>query len=599
MNSRNTWRWIIVAAGLFAFIFFYQRHVNKSGGGPVTVLPNLKAAAATSVQVRPGAHLEIRADRTNGTWQLSKPLVYPAQAVSIESLLTELERLTPATYITARELRDRPTADEEYGFAAPQASIIIEQPGYTARLRVGARTAPGDQVFLKVVGGEGVYVVDADLLKYIPRSADDWRDTALLDLKGLAFDRLAVTNGAKVFELRRNGTNQLWRMVYPLQARANNAKVEESLQMLQSVRVRQFVPDDSRADVEAFGLQPPELEVALGQGTNTIARLQFGKSPTNDTRLVYARRVGLNAVVAVPKDLLAPWYALVNDFRDPLLVTLTAPVASIEVRGQDNFSVQQQTNNMCRVLPQDLPADADLVKDLLSALSSLQIVEFTKDVATAPDLPLYGLASPRRRYTLRSPATNSPSGPTNAIITELNFGTNQADKVFAQRADEPGFVYAVKLADFQRLAAAGWQMRERRIWNLSTNDVARATIRQEGRVRQIVRNGPNDWSLAPGSQGVINDLAVEEAVSGLCQLTAAAWVGRGAADRAHFGLSDNSHQITLELKNGEKVSVEFSNRAPAGVPCAAVTLDGEPWVFECPAWLYNYVQRYLSVAPSP
>ena len=364
MNCRNTWRWIVVAVGLFAFIFFYQRHADKSGVGPVRVLPNLVAAAATSVQVRPTANLEIRADRTNGVWQLSEPLVYPAQAVSIEKLLTELERLTPATCITARELRDRPKADEECGFATPQASIIIEQPGYTARVRVGAKTSPGDQVFLQVVGREGIYVVDADLLKYVPRTADDWRDTALLDMKGLAFDRLTVTNGAKVFELRRDATSQLWRMIYPLQARANNPKTEESLQMLQSVRVRQFVPDDSRTDLDALGLQPPELEVALGQGTNTIARLQFGKSLTNDTRLVYARRVGLNAVVAVPKDLLAPWYALVNDFRDPLLVTLTAPVASIEVRTQDKFSVQQQTNDTWRVMPQDLPADAGLVKDL-------------------------------------------------------------------------------------------------------------------------------------------------------------------------------------------------------------------------------------------
>jgi hypothetical protein len=599
MNSRHTWRWLVVAAGLFAFIFLYQRHVDKPGGGPVRVLPNLRAAAATSVQVRPAAHLEIRADRTNGAWQLSEPLVYPAQAASIENLLTELERLTPATCITARELRDRPKADEDYGFAIPQASIIIEQPGYTTRVRVGAKTSPGDQVFLQVVGGEGVYVVDADLLKYVPRTADDWRDTALLDMKGLAFDRLTVTNGAKVFELRRDATSQLWRMVYPLQARANNPKTEESLQMLQSIRVSQFVPDDSRTDLDAFGLQPPELEVALGQGTNTIARLQFGKSLTNDTRLVYARRVGLNAVVAVPKDLLAPWYALVNDFRDPLLVTLTAPVASIEVRTQDKFSVQQQTNDTWRVVPQDLPADAGLVRDLLSALSALRIVEFTTDAATAPDLPLYGLASPTRQYTLRAPATNSPSGLSNAIIAQLNFGTNQADKVFAQRADEPGFVYAVKLTDFQRLPAAGWQMRERRIWNLSTNDVARATIRQQGRIRHIVRNGPHDWSLAPGSQGVINDLAVEETVSGLCQLTAAAWVGRGAADRARYGFSDNTQQVTLELKNGEKASVEFNIVAASGMPYGAVTLVGEPWVFECPAWLYEYVQRYLSVPPNP
>ena len=77
--------------------------------------------------------------------------------------------------------------------------------------------------------------------------------------------------------------------------------------------------------------------MALGQGTNTAVRLQFGKSPTNDTRLAYARRLGLNAIVAVPKDLLAPWYASVNDFRDPLLATWTAPVAAIDVRGQDSF----------------------------------------------------------------------------------------------------------------------------------------------------------------------------------------------------------------------------------------------------------------------
>src|ERR1022692_2882249 len=233
MNPRNTWRWIAVAAGLFAFIFFYQRHMGKNGSVAFRVLPNLNVAAVTSVQVRPGAHAQIRADRTNGVWQLVEPIVYPAQAVSIQNLLAGLEQLTPAPYITARELRDRPKADEEYGFSTPQASIVVEQPEHPVHLLIGARTPPGDQVFLQVVGADGVYVVDADFLKYIPRSAEDWRDTTLVDLKGLTFDRLAVTNGAKVFELRRDATDKLWRMVYPLQARANNAKVEESLQLLQ------------------------------------------------------------------------------------------------------------------------------------------------------------------------------------------------------------------------------------------------------------------------------------------------------------------------------------------------------------------------------
>jgi len=145
MNPRNTWRWIIVAVVLFAFIFVHQRYLQKTAGVSIKVLPNLRAAAVTRVQVRPAARLEIRAERTNGTWHLTAPLAYPAQAVSIEQLLVELARLTPAPYITARELQGRPQTDQEYGFAAPQASIIVEQPGYTYRLRVGAKTAPGGQ----------------------------------------------------------------------------------------------------------------------------------------------------------------------------------------------------------------------------------------------------------------------------------------------------------------------------------------------------------------------------------------------------------------------------------------------------------------------
>ncbi|HOC55445.1 MAG TPA: DUF4340 domain-containing protein [Verrucomicrobiota bacterium] len=594
MNSWSTWRWLTVAVMLMGFIAFHHKYLRKTNHGPGKVLPALQAAAVTSVQVRPAASLEIRAERTNGTWQLVQPLIYPAQAVTIEKLLAGLEELIPAPYITARELRGRPKADEEFGFASPQASIILEQPGHTSRLRIGARTAPGDQVFLQVVGVEGVYVVDAGLLQFLPRTADDWRSTALLDLKGVTPDGLAVTNGAKIFELRCPATNRLWRMHYPLQARANNVKVEESLQMLQSISVSQFVPTDPKMDLETFGLHPPELELAISQGTNTVAWLQFGKSPTNDTRLVYARRVGLNAIVAVPKDLLAPWYGSVNDFREPFLITPTAPVAVVDVRAQDSFSLQQQTNGTWRVLPEDFPADAGLVKYLLSALNELQIVEFAQDVVVSADLPAYGLASPLRQYILRAATTNVPAGLTNPVIAELSFGTNQADRVFARRADE-SFVYAVKLADFQRLPAAGWQMRERRIWSISTNDVARVALRQQGRARQIVRNGPHSWSLAPGSPGVINDLAVEETVSGLCRLAATAWLARGETNRTRLGFTENNYQITLELKNGEKAVIEFGSDAPGNPPTAAVTLNGEPWVFEFPTWLYDYVQRYLPV----
>src|SRR6202040_2982836 len=138
---------------------------RHSSGGPLKVLPNLKAASVTSVQVRPAVQWQIRIQRTNGLWQLTEPIRYPAQASSIQDLLTALERLTPATYIARQELKNRPQADEEYGFGGPQATIIIQQGDYFVQVLIGTRTAPGDQVFLQVVGDEGVHVVDAELLK--------------------------------------------------------------------------------------------------------------------------------------------------------------------------------------------------------------------------------------------------------------------------------------------------------------------------------------------------------------------------------------------------------------------------------------------------
>jgi hypothetical protein len=602
MSSKSTWISVFVAAGLFAFIFFFERQWHRPPSGPARILPALQAAAVTSIQVRPGSQREIRAHRTNDMWQLTEPIVYPAQAASIESLLAELERLVPADYITSRELRYRPEAEAEYGFDAPQASIILQQGGHRDHIYIGARTAPGDQVFLQVVGGEGVYVVDADLLKFIPRSADEWRDTTFVNLKPLAFDRLTVTNGTKTLELQRDATNQLWRMVRPLQTRANNEHIEASLLKLQSLSVNQFVPQEPKPDPEALGLQPGALEIAISRGTNTLLLLQFGKSPPNQTNTVFARRTDQPTIVTVQKSLLAPWLGDVNDFRDPHLLTLSAPADVLEVHGEDRFTLQRQASNTWRVLPQPspsstesgqskaiesgragFPADPALVQELLDTLSGMRITQFVKDVVTDPALPEYSLASPARKFVLRLAVTNSTGATTNGVVAQIDFGV-KGEKVYARRADEDS-VYEVRPEDFQRLPSASWHVRDRRIWNFTENDIASVTIQQAGQTRTLIRKGENSWSLAPGSQGVINDGGVEEAAHGFGSLTAAIWVAPNL-------------QLTFELKSGEKLNVQFGKEAPSRFPYAAVKLAGETWICEFPWPLYQYTLLYLALPPN-
>jgi hypothetical protein len=594
MNPRNTWFWTGIAAALFLFIYCFERHLHQPPAGPPKVLPAFQPGAVRSLGIIPKGQLEIRADRTNGQWRLTRPFHYPAMAARVDGLLAALGQLTAATCITPEELQELRGADEKYGFAPPQTTLILQQGDQEIFVHLGFKTGPGDQMFLQVVGVGEVFVVDTALLKWIPGKADDWRDPNLADLRRLTFDRLVVTNAGRVYELQRNPTNRVWRMMISgWEPRADSEKVEDALRQLQNLQADQFVSDDPKADLDSFGLQTPDLSLALARGTNPVLVLEFGKSPTNNADQVYARRSDQTTVTTVAKDLLTRWRTP-YDFRDRHLALLTQTPDEIEIRGQDNFVLQRQPDRTWHVLPQDFVADPDLVSELITNLSGLKVAEFFKDVVTAPDLPAKGLASPARQFIVKAAATNAVNGPTNLVLVQLDFGTNLEDTVFARRADENS-LYTVRLDDFQRLPAASWQLRQRQIWNFSGSDIARIIIHQEGKTREILHRGTNSWSLAPGSQGIINDLALEEVAHRLGNLAAIVWVDRGDQHRAAYGLTPDALHLVIELKDGRQLEVEFGGTAPSGFPYALTRIDGESCVFEFPWALYQFVQLYLTI----
>ncbi len=588
MNSKTTGIWFVIAATLFAFILFWEHHAHGPAAN-ANILPELKPSAVTSIEIFPAGALEIGAARTNGHWQLTRPVIYPAQTAAIETLLGALQKLAPAFKISAAELREQRTAETEFGFDDPQFSITVGAGDRSWQLKVGNKTAPGDQVYLRVVGDDGAFVTDAGWLGLIPRSANDWRDTALVDTRN-ACDHIVLTNGTKAIELQCDATNHLWRMLRPLQARADGERIAEALQKLYAARVSRFVMDDPKADLTAFGLQSDDLDLWFDRGTNFVAALHIGKTLTNDSTQVFARREGWNAVVTTAREPLSFWRGAVNDFRDPRLLELTAPVAEIEVRGQNSFTLQRHGSNDWAVVGEKFPADAENVQQFVKLLAGFRVAEFVKDVVTPPDLQAYGLATPTNQIILRSAA-----GDTNAVIAQLLFGAMQTNEIFVRRADED-FIYGLSLADFNRLPEYGWEFRDRRIWDFDGTNVAAITLHQNGKTRQIIHDGLNQWSLAPGSQGIINPPALEETAFRLGQLTAFGWVGRNITGPGkNYGFKPENLSLIVELKNGEKFTVDFGAELPSQTALAAVTLEGERWAFVFPPVLYQFVLSYLTI----
>ena len=589
MSFKKTWLWFLIAGALAGLI--YLRHSTRPPVEPGRVLPGWRAAAVTAVELAP---LGVRVERGGAAWQMVRPLAYPARREAIELALAVFERLEPATRITQGELAaSRSDADKEFGFAAPQTTIVFYRGGTPTRLQIGKRTLPGNQVYVRVEGNPSVFVVDAAVLTLVPTSPAEWRETALLDLKSLAFDRVAVTNGLNLFVLQRSPTNGLWRLVHPIEARADSLKVERCLEELGKLQVTRFVSDESRADLDTLGLQPADLEIALSQGSNTPALLQFGKAPTNALDQVFARCAGRNTVVTVPKTIVELWGVPFNDFRDSHLLSFPPAVRAIEVCADETFTLVRRTNDSWEVENVPFPIDPDAAREGVSALADLRVAQYVKDFVPEKLLPASGLASPVRQYTLRSGPANVPQ-PTNAPVVSLHFGSTNQGLIYARRGDESS-VYAVKLEDYHRLPASSWELRQRRLWTLSTNDLAGVTLRESGRTRRLLRHGPYSWSLAPGSQGIIEELAVDETVRQLVQASVSAWAAYNPPSLAPYGIADDAYQVTLNLKSGGEETIRFGAQAPSGEVYAAFRFGADQWVGEFPAWLYDYLRGCLTV----
>jgi hypothetical protein len=593
MNWRTTWLLVGVAAALFGFIFLFERHLPTSGPDTTTpaLLAQFKAASARTLQLRHGTRFVIALERTNGSWHYLRPFEYPAATLKVDGFLRALEDVLPSAYITPQEIVARKQTRADFGFDAPAIALSLESANGPHALRFGARTPAGDQIYLEVDGKPGIYVVSTAILDRLPRTQNDWRDTALFASPADQFDRVEVTRaGSGGFALQRDTTNKLWRLTRPAH-RADQLMVAALLNELAEARIAAFVSDDVRVDLESFGLHAPEAELTVAIGNN-VQRILIGRSPTNESALVFARQVNDTNVVLVSTNVLAIIRKDFTDLRDRRLVSFAPEtITSIDVRGEETFTITRQPSGQWTVA--EVPVDSAWIEERLAGLTQMQ-VDFVKDVAT--DLAPFALDPPRRQITLRAAVTNGAL-VTNTIVTRLDFGTNRdPESVYVRRADEAS-VYTIPAFHYQRLPSAVWQLRDHRVWAFTTNQVARVVVREDGNTRQWIRQPNGNWAVTTGE---VLPYAMEEIMFRLGELTTPVWLARGEAARQQYGFKATNYQLTIDLADNGKirtVTMDFGGQNQLRVPYASVVIDGQPWIFEFPWQLIPEMQRHLSIPP--
>lgn len=601
MKWTNTWWLLASAAVLFAFICFFERQFPATGmpAAAASRLILIKPEEINAVQLRRTNQFIVRAERTNQTWNITAPINYPAQDFAIDHLLKTLATLASYTFISPEELKAGQKSIAEFGLDVPMASLTLHHGGHRTELLFGGVTASGDFVYLQLLNVPGIYVVPAEIFRRLPRTVNDWRDLALVNINGLNADRFEVRGAGRGFAVQVNVTNQQYYLTKPSPARADRAKIEALLRKVQTEAVVAFIADDARTELEQFGLQPPEAELVFGSGTNDLLTVQFGKSPSNE--VVYARRSLNDNVVLVSRSLLEAVQVPASDLRDRRLLSFDpSTVDLLEISAEENFTVRRQGSNSWVVSqPQPMLADAELVRDCLNLLTTVE-GEVEKDVVA--DFAMYGLAQPIRHYLLKGASTNLSLSTSNRLLSQLDVGGRRDGKIFARGPEAT--VYSVEGPAIDRLPVAAWQLRDRRVWSFVTNQVTRLTVQRGGSTRQLLRGSSGEWKFDSGSTGIFNTYAIEEVMYRVGELRATVWVDRGEGKRQLYGFRENGDKLAIELRIGDKsqvLTVEFGDQAQSGYPYALAVVDGQTWIFEFPLQLYLQVVRgiFNQVTPPP
>jgi hypothetical protein len=590
MQKKLTWSLTATALALFAFIYFFERKIPSTAERNTAprLLPGVAPQDITAIEVAFTNGAVVRAEQTNGTWFLAKP-GYPAQQSDLENFVTNIVRLRRLDKIPNHEVAIQ--GQNSFGLDPARMKLLVEAGTNQFQFEVGGMAPLTSNIYVRVLPTNQVVVTEGGLLESLPSDTNDWRSEHLLQWSGLKFDHLQLRTGQRGFELGQNPTNKLWQITRPIPARGDQLQISSLFDQLSRAQVSHFIADGP-VDLDRYGLTTPEVELGFSEGTNRFLTVQFGGNATNETNHVYARLLGNSNLVTVSRDLVQFLKQPYKAFHDPRLMTMDniAALDRIRVKFLEEFALQRAADGRWTVTAKEtFPADLELLGDFVNKLFRLRILDIAKEVPTEADLQALGLLKPAVTFALFQRVTNAPNAITNTLYSELAFGTNTTDRIYASRSDETP-VYITEFAKFLELPRAGYELRERQIWSFPTSSVVRVSIIAGGATNSAARSGAG-WASDP-----LADAAIGEAVFRLSNLKALRWVAQGEERKKSLAIGTEVLEVEVKTENGTEV-----RRVPLGKLTMQRNVYAEhpqvnALIFEFPGEIYHLLKQNLPAA---
>lgn len=515
MKLRNTLLLLVLAFGLFAFIWFFERKQ-----------PGTALAAEQSKRVlifdRDGIDgitifndqetVELRRDAQD-RWHLTQPVQDRADTTMVASIFTSAEQLTKEQTLEPEKDGEKKQLKE---FGVNNAKLRLKLSGKNAppELLLGKDAAVEGRMYARVDGSDTAFVVRNDLRNQLLKPVDDFRDRRLTDLTPDQVQRVLLKSSAGEIELQREHGD--WSIKKPMTARGSSAGINDLVAGITNAKIAHFLPGDGAEGADAGDSRGSITLFAEGREEPVV--LELTGAP--DSAQVVGRLSSRNGAYLLPATVAKPLELRPNDLRDRRLMDINFDIVdriTIEPAGQPKI-VLIRKNDQWTINGGEV-ANAAEVQRMVTTLSGREVTAFVSDVAT--DLEKFGLATPQMKVTLSSYASENTAESTageNPIVTVL-FGAEQDGQVFARLEEEP-FIVSVERAVLDAVHADPALWRDLTVFDYGTESVKAVEIIAAGQPPvSLQRSEGGKWKPADPKLP-LNEVNVESLINTLTALRA-------------------------------------------------------------------------------
>lgn len=374
----------------------------------------------------------IQFDRQGSYWEImTSKMQDRASPEIVAQILQAAQNLKIYDKISAREFKKKLNI-KDFGLQWPRERLDFVG-AHTSEIWFGNDAAIENRVYARKQDSQTVYVVSDELRNLITLPVNAFRDRQLTQWAPDQIRSFVVKRKGNELELRQIGNR--WKILRPLDARANPQKVYQFLDALLGMSIVEFVDDDS-GNLSRFGIDEQATSITFYPNTgDPPATLRIGSPVEGEEGGYYAQFTARRSIVHLPASVSKLLEVSAGDLRERSLFHLNPDILDrIVIRsGNDSLVLNRKGEGWIgRTGGQEISIANEKIQKLLSVFEQQEIKKFLAVPENA--IASYGLGQPYVSVEFDSVLSeNTP---------EASVGFQKIGSVCFSRPSKDGMLYA-------------------------------------------------------------------------------------------------------------------------------------------------------------